>query len=185
MLTTKKEKIKAEDHLGLAHAVASQFVRPGVRIQDTEEYAEACLHLVRATENYNPDEGTFQSVAWTCMKNGIIELHRKKNRKKRFGKFADTNLEKLPEKRTEQEIPPDELVYKFLADDPQETEQEKYDKLLLVEIYLGGSRVQAVAERLGISREAIYQRLRRTIERLREKHENLLEQYNYDERNPR
>lgn len=172
------EKIRVEDHIGLAHAVASQFVNNSrLRVKDTEEYAEACLLLVQAVDSYVPEDGSFQTFAWTKMRNGLNDWLRRKKRKKRVGTFeSNSNLTSVPEKLTEEPVSGD-IVYQFLADNITETEQEKADKLVLIEVYLGGAKVQEVADRLGVSRIAIYQRLRRTIERLRAKHGPLLEQY--------
>src|SRR5690606_16176261 len=79
--------IKPEDHLGLAHAVASQFVRPTDEVKDTEQYSVACYCLVKAAKEYDEAVGPFSTFAWRAMRNGIIEHLRRKNRKKRRADF--------------------------------------------------------------------------------------------------
>jgi predicted DNA-binding protein YlxM (UPF0122 family) len=69
------------------------------------------------------------------------------------------------------------LLASVLADDPSETAQERADKLLLIEVYLCGTPVPEVATRLGVTREAIYQKLRKVMGRLRDKHAGVFDQY--------
>lgn len=167
-------KIEVADHIGLAHAVASHFVDPKQVVKDSDEYAEACLALVKAAKEYTQDHGPFAPYAWKVMKNRLITFMRHKRRRKRMAQFdLDCKLEGV--ETPVQEIPiPAEVLDKLLVDMPNEN---KGDKVLLVEVYLCGTKVQEIAERMGVSRPTIYNRLHRAIERIRSNHPDLLEQY--------
>lgn len=54
--------IRIEDHLALARWVASKLVRwrtgrPARAIDDTEEFADACMGLMKAAERFDPNRG--------------------------------------------------------------------------------------------------------------------------------
>ena len=170
-------QINVADHIGLAHAIASHFVDPRQSVKDSEEYSEACLALVKAAKKYTPDHGPFASYAWKVMNNRLITFLRHKKRRKRMADFDPVSkLEGV--EAPAQKIPiPADVLDKLLVDLPNEN---KGDKILLVEVYLCGTKIPEIAERLGISRPTVYKRLHRAIERIRSNHQDVLEQYEGD-----
>lgn len=181
MFTTETIEIDVRRHLGLAHSVSRRFVQPGDNVRDSEQYADACLQLVEAARDYRPEDGEFSPFAWRKMTNALIESCRFRGRKKRSGKFAEANLDIVQDRPHEVPVPVSELIYTLLSDAADETKEDKTDKLLLVEVYLGGNKVVDVAKRLNVSREWIYQRLRRAVVRIRSRHPDIIHQYGDDE----
>jgi RNA polymerase sigma factor (sigma-70 family) len=177
MLVINNQKIDPADHVGLAHAIASQYIRlRKEKVKDSDQYAEACLALVQAAEGYIPSQGPFSAVAWKVMKNALIDLFRRSQCRKRTATFdRETDLSQLVERPQNQPLV--DLLPIFLADDPEETEFDRADKQLLVDLYLKEGSVAEIASRLGVSRERIYQRIRRAIEKIRMRHADLIQGY--------
>lgn len=166
-------KIQPEEHLGLAHAVASRFVRSNERVQDTIEYSLACEALILASQNYDPQQGAFSSVAYTAMTNKLIDHKRGQNRKKRKAEF-----EYLDEKQWANRI--DENQWEDqLADFPDFmgwlnkiswTDEEKDDLEVLIAVKVKAEPITVIADRRGVSRPTIYQKLQRITDKIRDKY---------------
>lgn len=170
--------IKPEDHLGLAHAVASQFVRPTDEVKDTEQYSVACYCLVKAAKEYDEAVGPFSTFAWRAMRNGIIEHLRRKNRKKRRADFeTGYDLEQVVDTADSDLLPVELLLEILLADHPDKNDQDREDKRLLEAVYLCNRKVPELATEYGITRQMVYLRLRRCINRIRDRHRSLIEKY--------
>lgn len=166
-------KIQPEDHLGLAHKVASRFVRQNERVQDTIEFSLACEALVLASQNYVPEQGAFSSVAYTAMVNKLIDHKRTNSRKKRKAEF-----EYLDEKQWSNRI--DELQWEEQLEDLPDfmgwlnkvtwSEEEKDDLEILIAVKVKAEPITEVADKRGVSRPTIYQKLQRITNKIREKY---------------
>lgn len=167
-------KINAADHVGLAHAVASQFVDPKKRVKDSDEYSEACVALVEAVADYTPEEGPFPTYAWRVMRNRIIDFIRRSKRRKRQAEFDHGCCLEFIEASVPDAPVPTELLPTLLEDYPGE---DRTDKMLLIEVYLCGGKVPEIAARMGVSKMRIYQRINRALAKIRIRHHDLLEQY--------
>jgi RNA polymerase sigma factor (sigma-70 family) len=169
------DKPLLEDHVGLAHAVASQFVRSNEQdcVRDTEEFAEALLALHRAIEGYDPEYSTksFSSYAWLSMRNAIIHLHRKNTRQ-----IKTTSLDAVGSNAATDDVTdPDPevaaaMVHVLLVDHSEESDKDRSDKELLKRVYLKGERVVDLATEFGVSRVSIYNAMSRAIEKIKERH---------------
>jgi RNA polymerase sigma factor (sigma-70 family) len=166
------DTLKAENYLFLAYSGARQFLSDKTNVKDTEEYSQACLLLVESIRKYNPEQGDFISFARRKIHNGLIEQFRHRTRKKRTAVVEDVDIDKVC-KLSEEKISPD-LVYKFLQDTDQETEQERMNKLLLIEIYLGGNKVSEVAHRLNVSSVTVYHRVNAALNKIRSKYSDFI-----------
>lgn len=167
------EKPRVEDHLGLAHAVASQFVRKNERhcVRDSEEFAEACLALFRAANSYR-GHVPFSSYAWQVMRNAILDLHKMRSRQVKLQPLDSAILENTVES-TETALDPDcaaAMVYVLLENHDEESERDRSDKDLLKRVYLRGEKVLDLATELGVSHMTIYNRMNRAIEKIKERH---------------
>jgi len=166
-------KIYPEEHLGLAHSVASRFVRSNERVQDTIEYSLACEALVLISQSYEPEQGAFSSVAYTAMTNKIIDHKRKINRKKRKADFEhQTDLQWasiIDENSWEDQIdfPPDFLGW---LNKVSWTEEEQGDLEVLISVKIKAEPITEVADKLGVSRPTIYLKLNRITNKIREKY---------------
>jgi RNA polymerase sigma factor (sigma-70 family) len=135
------------------------------------------MALVEAARDYDPNDGEFSTVACRQMQQAIIDSYRRRERQKRKGKLdKGAKLDDVPSREEHEPIPSD-LLYQFLADHPSESKQDRSDKLLLIEVFLGGNKVSDIAERLCVSRPTIYNRIERCLAKIRERHPDLLERY--------
>jgi RNA polymerase sigma factor (sigma-70 family) len=166
---------KAEDYLYLAEWIAKKFLK-SKDVKDSEIYSVACEALFLAVEDYTPARGTVQTFLWQTMRNAIIDHIRHETREKRHGEcesLGERDVEERP-----QSVPlPRELLDTLLADAPDETEKDRLDKQLLVDVYLHSKKVSDIADLMGVTREAVYQRMRRSISKIRDRHKKLIEQY--------
>ena len=166
----------------IAHKFRKKFSNKFEKIEDTEGYSIAFLELVKAAAEYDPSiNGDFSRYAFRVMKNGIIEAIRHRHRQKRtaeFTKLTSLEWEEIEEKAqaSPSSIPQD--VYEtLLGDHPDDTAQDRADKILLTEIYIQGKKIPLIAEKYGVSRVTVYSRLRRIIDKIRQRHSDLIESY--------
>jgi RNA polymerase sigma factor (sigma-70 family) len=176
--------IKVADYLFLAAVIAHKFrnKKKYEKIEDSEPYSIACEELVKAAVGFDPAvQGDFSRYAYRAMLNGVIEHIRHKKAKKRtatFENISEKDFRSIPEKGegTPDTLPVD-LLKTLLADDGTDTEQDRDDKALLTEIYLAGKKIPVIAEQYGISRVTVYNRLRRILGKIRQRHAELVEKY--------
>jgi len=166
----------------ISHKFRKKFRGDFEQIEDTEQYSIASMELVKAAAGYDPEVGEdFARYAFRAMRNGIIEAIRHQNRQKRtaeFSKLTDLEWQELPEKEPvlSNDIPPD--VYRTLmVNHPEDTDLDRADKALLTEIYIQGKKIPFIAEKYGITRMTVYNRLRRIIGKLRQRHGDLIESH--------
>lgn len=166
----------------IAHKFRKRFRGKFENIEDSEPYSIASMELVKAAAGYDPEVNEdFSRYAFRAMRNGIIEVIRHRNRQKRtaeFSKLTDLDWQEVPEKEQvlSADIPSD--VYQTLmANHPDDTEQDHADKALLTEIYIQGKKIPFIAEKYGISRVTVYNRLRRIIGKIRQRHGDLIESH--------
>lgn len=168
-------KPKVEDHLGLAHAIASQFVRPRERVKDSEFYTIACMGLMEAANTYTPEKGKFGAYAWGIMRNAILDELKKWKRSKRrvvFEALSKKAMENIPQRKKSWTPPAEQFLEILLADD---TDKEIRD--MVIAIYLEGMKIKEVAEQLGMTRMGVYKRIRQYFKKLRLRHGDLLDVY--------
>lgn len=186
-------KVDAAEYLYLAEIVARKFYRGNEPIRDTELYSIACQELVRISSEYRPEVNEdFTRFAFRAMKNAILDHIRYKKAKKRTAAFeplSDRQWQDLPDEQSETpDCLPIDLLRTLLGDHPDDTDQDRADKTLLEEIYLQGKKVPVI-EQYGISRVTVYNRLRRILGKIQERHAELIETYGgvvdeCDEREP-
>ena len=185
---------KVEDYIFLAEVIAHRFRQKNKRaenIKDTEAYSIACEELVKAAHSYDPDVNPdFSRYAFRLMRNGVIDSIRTKNTQKRSANFeaiSDKEWDEVPAKGERSEGLPVELLRMLLSDHPEDTDQDRGDKSLLMELYLREKNITVIAEQYGISRVTVYSRLRRIFGKIRQRHADLIEIYGgiLDERNER
>lgn len=173
----KTVQIDASEYVGLARSVARLYADKRIALLDSDEYSEACLALVKIADNYNPSDGEFNIVACRKMKQAIIDSYRHNHRLKRKGEFdKGAKLEDVPSREDSNPLPV-ELLGRMLADADDETPQDIADKLLVIEVYIGGASPSVLAERLCVTRPTIYNRMARCFQKIRERHADLIEQY--------
>jgi len=84
----------AEDNLGIARLVANKYIGKQERfhLQDTEEYADALLGLVKAEQTYKAEYGAFSTWAYHLCKNEIIRGKNKRQQELPITTIADETI---------------------------------------------------------------------------------------------
>tara|TARA_Y100000034_G_scaffold113512_2_gene148617 strand:+ start:1676 stop:2263 length:588 start_codon:yes stop_codon:yes gene_type:complete len=176
--------IRAEDHIALAFSIAQKYVDPSQKVEDTEEFADGLVGLTKAATAFDPNEGTeFSTLAYYCINNEIRNgLKRRKRQFIPLTTIATQTTER--EDRTATVEPIDKrgsvdkikAVQSFLIRILQPTEldttKEAENKQLVRRHFLDGTSMQSLGVELGISREAVRQRVSRTLVKLKESHEH-------------
>lgn len=88
-------QIRPEDHIGLACMIAMKFTshRP---IEDSEQFGDAMIGLMRAVQTFDPDRGfQFSTYAYHVIKRQIWTSHR--SRRKHATSIEKAFLEDLPD----------------------------------------------------------------------------------------
>lgn len=173
----------------IAHKFRKKFSGKFEKIEDTEPYSIASFELIKAAAGYDASKNEdFSRYAFRAMRNGIIESIRHQNRQKRtaeFSRLTDLEWQELSEEKQFSLVGVSSEVFQTLtATHSDDSEQDRDDKLLLMEVYFQGNNISLIAEKHGISRVTVYSRLRRIIEKIRQVHGDLIESLGgiFDER---
>lgn len=166
----------------IAHKFRKKFRGKFEKIEDTEPYSIASIELVKAAAGYDPEVNEdFSRYAFRAMRNGIIEAirhHKRQKRTAKFEKLTDLEWQELPEEKSDfSDDIPQEVYQTLMANHPDDTEQDRADKSLLMEIYIQGAKIPFIAEKYGITRMTVYNRLHRIIEKIRQRHSSLIESH--------
>ena len=158
--SVSREPIKAEDHLGLVCWIASRFVPKHIPIQDSEEYSDGVMGLLRAVEKYNPElhKTEFSTYAFDVIRTAIIQGWRKKNQKRLVTaniSLSDPELQKLIPQKENTSFP--KLLEMIKAPRPGETEQDKFNKEVLIEHYIDGKTWTDIGKERGFTKAWIQQ----------------------------
>jgi RNA polymerase sigma factor (sigma-70 family) len=136
--------VNIADHVGLACAVASSFVKNGP-VKDSEEFAECMIALMKAVDSYEPSKGRFSSYARRIMRNRLIDFHRKESRSLE----ADL-LEVDPECERQFDF---DFLYSLLEDHPDDSDNDRRNKLVLRQHWIDEVTWKELGSRLGVSQE--------------------------------
>ena len=164
---------KAEDYMFLVEAMSYKFRQTGERIQDSEIYSICCEELVKAIDRFDLSLGEDPARFFArAMRNGIIEHYRYQRRKKRFVEFKDLPEEIVFENKSEfiYSLPVD--VLKQLLDTA-----DKNDLILLTDYYINKKSLSDIAVELDLTRMAVFNRVKRAIEKIRINNSKLIEEY--------
>ena len=94
----------AKDNMGLAYAVVQRIgLDNGISIQDSEEFSDACVGLVNAEINYNPERAKFSTFAYTLCYREVIKGKQRRYRKRSFS-FGCLNDKDLTEKLVDEHL---------------------------------------------------------------------------------
>lgn len=174
--------IDPNDYLYLVEIVAHKFRKKRVfeKIQDTDAYSIASIELVKAAKAFNPNiNKDFSKYAYRAMCNGVIQNIRYQKAKKRTVKHVDITDQEWTQVKDKcfESLEQDskKLLLKLFVESPDDNEQDRLDKDLLIDIYIHHKKVPAIAEQEGVSRVAIYNRIKRIIGKIRQQHRELVE----------
>lgn len=153
--------IKPEQHIGLARHIVSKYVGRNEKIEDTEEYSDALLGLIKAAKTWKPEHGSFSNWAFFVCKNQILMGKKKQDKLK----VLETDVaEKVQEQPIELDLGyiTDFIDNKIVNGNPQ----ERRNMLLFKQVYIDKIKVADLAG--DVSRMSIYNRLEKAKQVLRE-----------------
>lgn len=160
-------------HLGLLRTVVGRYRRPW---ETQEELLGAgYLGLRHACEHYRPEQGEFSTYAWSCIRFAIIEA-RTREWEKGSVRLPDRRRVSMCLLSTVVRRDPD-LLDEIEGDGPPEVaDAEDFEALvrclpedrrrLLRLRYVDGLALAEAAERLGVSRQRVYQMEQGALTRL-------------------
>lgn len=165
-------KIRPEDHLGLAHNVASKFVRNYERVEDSIEYSLACEALILASQTYDPNQGAFSTVAYKSISNKLIDHKRNQTRQKRQASFESTEdldfiLDELQWEDNQIDDVPNFMGW---LNQCNWNDEEKNDLEVLMAVKIKSESITQIADKLGVSRPTIYLKLNRITDKIRQRY---------------
>jgi RNA polymerase sigma factor (sigma-70 family) len=154
----------AKDNIGIARQVALRFLRLRGNlssVEDTEEFADACVGLVNAEKGYDPSSGyQFSTFAYICARREVVKGI--KNRTK--NKYTSIE-EEVPAKETNGNLDePDkkQVVGEFL----NELTGRSLD--ILKKRHLKGMTLEEIGNEYGISKERVRQIIESALKKIRE-----------------
>lgn len=161
-----------EDNLGLASDFVLKHCRipSGVPVEETEEFSDACLGLIHACENFNPDKGfEFSTYAFQCIKNEVAQGYRR--RKKPIIFVSDL---KALDRPLEVNGLLDVRLLDQLLSSTNDSEIDVTDKKMLLAKYLEQKTLEEVGDLFKVTAQRVQQRISRAISRIQEKHRELI-----------
>lgn len=176
MSATKKLKRKrerkahpptAKDNLGLARLASMRFASRGEPVEDTEQYADACVGLVLAEGDFDPDKGLFSSWAFGKARKEIVNGYRERERHSIPAVDIDGRDVIAPADNEPLDI---SLLDKFLSPHPDDSEHDRRNRQLLVDHFLHGESQTDIASRLGLTKMAVCLAIKSAILKIRERY---------------
>jgi RNA polymerase sigma factor (sigma-70 family) len=167
-IETTKVAINPVEHLGLVRSVAAKYAPKGTPVEDTEEYADGVLGLLRACEAYDATQGLFSTVAWKAIQTAIIQGWRKKGRQKRTGvvvSIEEKNADPVDARLDLSNI--GQVVARFMEPHPDDTEADLRCKKVVFEHFINEKTWAEIGLDMGFSRARAQQLGVRGIELLR------------------
>lgn len=155
---------KAVDNMGMAYEHAQKFCPPGIPVEDSDVFADACLGLVQAERSYDPNRGAvFSTLAWWCIRNVCVDgfrIQHKFDRLESFGVEEESQFGTLKEKDNYDYLSCF-IVSLLKGLKPKLSTRLQFDLELLLMHYLNKWSLTHVGDRYGISGERVRQRISR------------------------
>jgi len=164
-----KVVINPADHLGLVRTIAAKYTPRGTPIEDTDEYGEGVMGLLRAVEKYDPAQGPFSTVAWKSIQGAIIQSWRKKKRQKRTGvvvSFEENNNTDPIDSRLDLSNV-DQVIASYFEPHPNDTENDLLAKKVLFEHFINEKTWAEIGRDLQVTREWARQLGKQALELIR------------------
>ena len=166
----KREPI-AKDNLGIARQVALRFLRNTgdlSRVEDTEEFSDACVGLVNAEKGYKPKLGwKFSTFAYICARREVV----KGIRQRRKEKYAPIQEEVFAKETNGFDPEINKQIVKELSGKLSERSLD-----ILKKRHLEGMTLEEIGNEYGISKERVRQIIERALIKIRE-NSSLIKKY--------
>lgn len=147
--------LRAEDHLKLLRSVAAPFAPKGIPVDDTEEFADGVMGLLKAVEGFDPTKHLqFSTYATACIHRAIVQGWRARNRKKRTGVMCSLEDHDViqPEPQIE-ETKISDAIKLFFDPHPDDSETDIRNKKVLFEHHILQKTFAEIGDELGITRQ--------------------------------
>lgn len=164
----------AEDNLGLARLAARPFAKGKAEpLEDTEQYADACLGLVKAEADFDPSKGLLSSWFFCKAQKEMIDGHRERHSIPAV-RLDDVDGELLEAKECQE--PPDAvaLLAVLLAPQPDDRDIDRRNRQMVVDHFIHGKSMTDIARDSELSKMAVSLAIRSAILKIRQRHEALI-----------
>lgn len=167
------EQIKAEEHLGLVRKVALQYISPGIKVDDTEEYSDGLMGLFKAIQSFDAtQDNQFSTFAFHCIKNEIVQgIRSRQTKKTKLMKSMSLEID-YPQ---EDKINHFKFVEELFAPHEEDTEDDLFNKDILHRYFIIGETWDAIGKGLGVSKMRACQRGQEAIALLKKRFSNDLD----------
>lgn len=155
--------IKAEEHFGLVAKLAMKYARKkqNERIEDTEEFSDGLVGLVRAMNRFKPELGyAFSTYAFYCIRNAIwAGCNRRRPHEANFTPMSCWEDTEIDPGYEDPEYLGDmvEQIKEFMVIKPTDSEQIVRRKFILREIFYQNRTLKDIGNEIGLSKERIRQ----------------------------
>jgi len=171
-------KEEAKDHIGLVYSAAMKYCGK-MDVEDTDAFGDGCLGLLKAIETHTKARGNFSTWATYLIESAIIDGHRRRQHQTRIPvvqmEMSAIENECMVVEDTHNfemaELVP--MIDELLADHPDDTKRDKRNKRILVEYYLKERTMREIGCSMRMSRQAVYQAIKRGIFLLRVRFKDL------------
>jgi len=163
-----------EEHIGLARDIALRYTPRHQEVEDTEQYSDALLGLLKACRSYTSSLGfTFATWATKCINNEIWLGYRKRSRQSPATCVEAGVLEncECPEACHWQAL---DILF---DPHPDDTAADLRNKEALRRHYLEGDTWQEIGSGMGVTRNRAYQYGQEAIDLLRTRYPDLWESF--------
>jgi RNA polymerase sigma factor (sigma-70 family) len=157
----------AKDNLGLARLASVRFAAKGEPVEDTEQYADACIGLVLAEKDFDPDKGLFSSWAFGKARKEVVNGYRERARHSIPAVDVDGIDVEFPAENEPLDV---SLLDKFLAPHPHDSEHDRRNRQLMIDHFLHGESQTDIANRLGLTKMAVCLAIKSAITKIRERY---------------
>ena len=175
-LTTPRQPT-AEDNLGLARLAARPFAKGKAEpLEDTDQYADACLGLVKAEADFDPGKGLLSSWFFGKARKEMVDGHRERHSipTMRLDDVDQELLEAIPQ---EERPDPAGLLEVLLAPQPDDRDIDRRNRQMAVDHFLHGKSMTDIARDNELSKMAVSLAIRSAILKIRQRHEELIAEY--------
>jgi len=169
----------AKDNMGLAYAVVQRIgLDNGISIQDSEEFSDACIGLINAEMNYNPERAKFSTFAYTLCYREVIKGKQRRYKKRHFS-FGCLNDKDLTEKLIDKNLfvpyklekhEKKDLLFKLL----ECSGLNERDLDIVKSYYCFDITQVALGEKYGLSKQRVSQIIVETISKIRKHNKSLI-----------
>jgi len=164
----------AEDNLGLARLAAKAFIKNGEPLEDTEQYADACLGLVLAEGDYDSQRGLISSWFFRKASKEIVNGYRNSRHDIPLVRLEDVNQDLLEQGREQPDLTG--LLETFLAAHPDDSDNDRRNRQMMVDHYLRGESMTDMALRYNMTKMGVSLAIKSAILKIRKRYAKVFEE---------